>query len=120
MRLPLLGTILVAVIIPMASFAMSNHGALGSGGQRSVAGAMATHPHLRSGRFFAHRRALQFAYPFGLDDSVGLDTDEAPPILAGPRVAPLLQPVDRPPCTETTPQGVVIVRGTGCSRVSTR
>jgi hypothetical protein len=55
---------------------------------------------------------------FGYDDAIGYGPDvaaEAPPIVHVPQPAPTALAVDRPPCHETT-EGVVIMRGTSCSR----
>jgi hypothetical protein len=42
---------------------------------------------------------------------------EAPPIVDVPQPAPTVLAVARPPCHETT-DGVVVMRGTSCSRVA--
>jgi hypothetical protein len=41
---------------------------------------------------------------------------ETPPFSAVPQPASPVLAVDRPPCRETTTVGVIIVRGTSCSR----
>jgi hypothetical protein len=56
---------------------------------------------------------------FGYDDSTGyVDLDaaaEGPFLVNVPQPAPSVLAVDRPPCHETT-DGVVVMRGTSCSR----
>ena len=49
------------------------------------------------------------------------DTDtaaEVPPVFVVPRPVPAVVAGDRPPCQETTTAGVVIERGSSCSRGS--
>jgi hypothetical protein len=55
---------------------------------------------------------------FGYDDPIGYGPDvqaEAPHSVSAPQPAPTVLAVDRPPCRETT-EGVVVMRGTSCSR----
>jgi hypothetical protein len=59
--------------------------------------------------------------PFGFFDgfeSPGAAAAAGPPTseFDALSAAPALLDADRPPCQETTPQGTVIFRGTGCSR----
>ena len=69
---------------------------------------------------FVGRRGFP-AIGFGYDDSTGyLGPDaaaEVPGMINGPQPAPTILAVDRPPCHETT-DGVVVMRGTSCSRDS--
>jgi hypothetical protein len=58
------------------------------------------------------------ALGFGYDDLTGYpgpDAAEVPPMVNRPQPAPTVLAVDRPPCHETT-DGVVVIRGTSCSR----
>jgi hypothetical protein len=119
MRRPFPAAILVAIVIPVAAFGMSDHGTTGSAGHRFATAVMGTQLHVQSGRFFAHRELPQVGFPVGIDETAIPDTvGEVPPIFAGRSVTPRIQTVDRPPCYETTPQGVVIARGAACSRAA--
>jgi hypothetical protein len=84
---------------------------------------------------FRHRGFGQFgqSIPFGSVDGFGgfgsfgdigspAVISEAPPGLGviEPQPAPLRSVAELPPCHETTPVGVVIERGTACSRVAHR
>ena len=58
------------------------------------------------------------ALGLGYDDLTGYpgpDAAEVPPTVNGAQPAPTVLAVDRPPCHETT-DGVVVMRGTSCSR----
>jgi hypothetical protein len=59
-----------------------------------------------------------FGYPgvIGYPDPEA--ASEAPTVVTAPQPAPAVVAVDRPPCHETTTEGVVIVRGSACSRGS--
>ena len=59
-----------------------------------------------------------FGYPGIIGYSDPEAAAEAPPVLPTPQPAPAVVAVDRPPCHETTTEGVVIVRGSPCSRGS--
>jgi hypothetical protein len=51
-----------------------------------------------------------------LTPSIGFGVAEAPYVLAVPQPPSPVLAVDRPPCRETTPEGVVVERGTACSQ----
>jgi hypothetical protein len=59
-----------------------------------------------------------FGYPGIIGYSDPEAAAEAPTVVTAPQPAPAVVAVDRPPCQETTPEGVVIVRGSPCSRGS--
>jgi hypothetical protein len=59
-----------------------------------------------------------FGYPGSIGYSDPEAAAEAPTVVTAPQPAPAVVAVDRPPCRETTTEGVVIVRGSPCSRGS--
>jgi hypothetical protein len=59
-----------------------------------------------------------FGYPGIIGYSDPEAAPEAPIVVTAPQPAPAVVAVDRPPCHETTTEGVVIVRGSACSRGS--
>jgi hypothetical protein len=115
---PILGAALVALAISSAEAReLPNHGSAVSR-HAGEGGAVSTH------RGFARFRR---STPFGSVDDLGsfdyfgipAPASEAPPPLdlIEPQPAPSRSAAELPPCREMTPVGVVIERGTACSRV---
>jgi hypothetical protein len=115
---PILGAALIALAISSAEAReMPNHRVAAS---RHVGAGGAVSSHRGSARF---RRPT----PFGsVDDLGGFDdfgspapASETPPGLdfIEPQLTPSKSAAELPPCHEMTPVGVVIERGTACSRV---
>jgi hypothetical protein len=68
--------------------------------------------------FFAGRgfRGNGFGYGYSLGYADPAAATEIPYVVAVPPPPSAVLAVDRPPCRETTPEGVVVERGTSCSR----
>jgi hypothetical protein len=116
---PILGAALIALAIcSVEASEMAHH-----------QDAVSPHVIATPGHFARHRGFAQFkrSTPFGSVDDVGAFGDfgspgaasEAPPGVdfIEPPPAPSTSAAKLPPCREMTPVGVVIERGTACSRV---
>jgi hypothetical protein len=122
MRAWIVSLILVPALIALAMCSvqaseMTRHGV-----------AVSRHVSATPERFARHRGFARFrqSTPFGSVDDFGAFDDlgspgtasEAPPAVdfIAPPPAPAKSAAERPPCREVTPVGVVIERGTACSR----
>jgi hypothetical protein len=107
-KLLMTAAVAAVALTPSIGFGVAEaHGVSGHSG-----GAHSGGNHPRS--FFVGRGLRGNGYFLGYADSVS--ATEVPYVLAVPQPPSPVPAVDRPPCRETTPEGVVVERGTACSQ----
>jgi hypothetical protein len=111
-RLLMAAAVAAVVLTPSIGLGVAEaHGVSGHSG-----GAHSGGNHHRS--FFVGRglRGNGFGYGYFLGYADSVSATEVPYVLAVPQPPSPVLAVDRPPCRETTPEGVVVERGTSCSQ----
>jgi hypothetical protein len=122
-KLPIAAAIAVIALIPSGIGIAEAGGVAGFHGGEVHGGGMRggiRHGAIHRHGFFGARGFPRngFGYPGIIGHAEAEATAEAPPVVTAPQPAPAVVAVDRPPCHETTTEGVVIERGSACSRGS--
>ena len=119
-KLPIAAAIAVIALTPSIGIGIAEAGETGSIRGGVVHGGGIHHGVIHRHGFFGARGFSRsgFGYPGIISYADPEAAAEAPTVVTVPQSAPAVVAVDRAPCHETTTEGVVIVRGSACSRRS--
>jgi hypothetical protein len=121
---PLTRKLLITAAIAVIALTLSSIGIAEADGVASFHGGVVHGGGIHHGVIHRHGFFGARGFPrngFGYPGIIGYSDPEAAaeaPTVTAPQPAPAVVAVDRPPCHETTTEGVVIVRGSACSRSS--
>jgi hypothetical protein len=119
-KLPIAAAIAVIALVPSIGIGFAEAGGVGRIHGGVVHGGGIHHGVIHRHGFFGARGFPRngFGYPGFIGYADPEAAAEAPPDFTAPQPAPAVVALDRPRCHETTTEGVVIVRGSACSRGS--